>query len=163
LRKSANSHGETATNETFEWYTPPEIFEALGLEFDLDPASPSPEKVPWIPAAVHWTQYTNGLWHEWEGRVWLNPPYGSQLPEFMRRLVVHGNGMALVYARTETQWWQDSAPKADLVCFLRDRVAFIRDDGYQSRSQMGSALLAYGAECAAALASANLGWDVVTA
>lgn len=35
-----------------EWYTPPEIFDALGLRFDLDPAAP-PGGVPWVPATRH--------------------------------------------------------------------------------------------------------------
>jgi hypothetical protein len=29
-----------AVGSSVEWYTPPEIFEALGLTFDLDPCAP---------------------------------------------------------------------------------------------------------------------------
>ena len=32
-----------------EWYTPPEIFTALKVNFDLDVASPI-NPIPWIPA-----------------------------------------------------------------------------------------------------------------
>jgi len=31
---------ESARNESVDWYTPPELFDALGLTFDLDPCSP---------------------------------------------------------------------------------------------------------------------------
>ena len=31
---------ESTYNESKEWYTPRRIFDALGLEFDLDPCSP---------------------------------------------------------------------------------------------------------------------------
>lgn len=31
---------ESTKNITQEWYTPPFVFEKLGLEFDLDPCSP---------------------------------------------------------------------------------------------------------------------------
>jgi hypothetical protein len=31
---------ENSIGESDEWYTPPEIFDALGLTFDLDPCSP---------------------------------------------------------------------------------------------------------------------------
>jgi len=41
-------------SQTVEWYTPPSIFEALGLSFDLDPCSPGKEVVPWIPARTHY-------------------------------------------------------------------------------------------------------------
>ena len=30
----------TGNSDSVEWWTPPEIFETLGLEFDLDPACP---------------------------------------------------------------------------------------------------------------------------
>lgn len=32
---------ETPVGATVEWYTPPALFDTLGLTFDLDPASPS--------------------------------------------------------------------------------------------------------------------------
>lgn len=164
----SNAHGEQAVGQTIEWYTPPEIFAALRLTFDLDPASPGAHIVPWIPAATHYTMHDGGLWRPWLGRVWLNPPYGPSAPDFLRRLVHHGHGIALVFSRTETQWWHDTAPRADAVCFLRERVWFIdgsgerakRGDRVQARSQMGSALLAFGEDCADAVAASGLGWVV---
>lgn len=36
-----------------EWFTPPHVFEALDLTFDLDPAAPE-GGVPWIPARDHY-------------------------------------------------------------------------------------------------------------
>lgn len=52
---------ESPIGATVEWYTPPSLFRALGLTFDLDPASPGAEVVPWIPAARHYTPRENGL------------------------------------------------------------------------------------------------------
>ena len=156
--RSANAHGEAAVGQTVEWYTPPSIFEALGLTFDLDPASPGADIVSWIPAAGHITLTDNGLWREWYGRVWLNPPYGPSAPDFLKRLVEHRHGIALVFSRTETQWWHDTAPKADAVCFIEGRVSFIRADGFTAPSQMGSALIAFGEDCAAAVRQSGLGW-----
>lgn len=42
--------GQVTERTSAEWYTPPSIFEALGLRFDLDPASPEAGPVPWVPA-----------------------------------------------------------------------------------------------------------------
>lgn len=153
-----SAHGEAPVGRTVEWYTPPYIFEHLDLEFDLDPASPGAAAVPWIPATVHYTLADDGLRRPWFGRVWLNPPYGPPALAFLQRLVDHREGIALVYARTDTAWWHAAAPHATQVCFLRDRVSFIRADGFDGRPPMGSALLAFGGACANAVRASGLGW-----
>src|SRR4029077_18348264 len=45
-----------AETRSVEWFTPPRIFECMpGVEFDLDPASPGRDRVPWVPARRHIT------------------------------------------------------------------------------------------------------------
>jgi hypothetical protein len=61
-----------------EWYTPGKVFDAMGVEFDLDPASPGAEIVPWIPAKRHLTKAENGLVTPWEGFVWLTSLWAAQ-------------------------------------------------------------------------------------
>jgi len=56
-----------------DWYTPPEIFDTLGLVFDLDPCSPGPEH--WVPARRVYTKADDGLTQPWEGLVFMNPPF----------------------------------------------------------------------------------------
>jgi hypothetical protein len=41
---------ESTKNESKEWYTPPIIFERLGLKFDIDVCYPFDKEIPWIPA-----------------------------------------------------------------------------------------------------------------
>lgn len=145
---------EKPVGATVEWYTPPELFDALGLDFDLDPAAPV--NLPhWIPATSWYSE--NGETLPWHGRVWLNPPYGKALPAFVDRMCRHRNGVMLTAARTETAWWQRAVDSADLTVFLRDRLHFIRADGYQARSSFGSTLFAWGDECCSALWEADLG------
>lgn len=151
---------EAAKGASVEWYTPPELFDRIGLHFDIDPCSPMAGPVPWVPADTFYSPRENGLLSPWQGKVWLNPPYGPEAPAFLHRLAEHGNGMALLFARTETRWFQAAAPRADAVSFLRDRLYFIRGDGATGRSAAGSVLLAWGEECASALARADLGWTV---
>lgn len=57
------------------WLTPPEIIRALG-EFDLDPCCPP--AMPWSTAKKMVCRPDDGLAVTWEGRVWLNPPYGRE-------------------------------------------------------------------------------------
>src|SRR2546423_1714623 len=94
-RGFANEAGKPAS---VEWYTPPWLFGALGLTFDLDPCSPV--EGPVTPAKRHLTRLDDGLVAPWEGRVWLNPPYGAELPKWIGRLADHGDGVALVLSRT---------------------------------------------------------------
>jgi hypothetical protein len=149
---------EAPWGATREWYTPPEVFDALGVRFDLDPASPMSGPVPWVPADLSYSPRDNGLVQPWIGRVWLNPPYGPPGMAFVHRMVEHGCGMMLVPARTETRWFQYAAERADAVCFLRDRLHFIRQDGFRARASFGSVLMAFGKDCADALRRADLGW-----
>lgn len=144
---------------TVEWYTPPHVFDALGLRFDVDPCAPA-GGVPWIPADLHYSIADNGLMQPWEGRVWLNPPYGRAAGIWVAKLAEHGNGVALVFARTDTAWGQAAMRAADAVCLVSGRLSFI--DG-TSASRKGhnaaapSMLLGYGDECAEAVMTCGLG------
>jgi len=172
---------ESTYNETIEWYTPREVFAALGIEFDIDPCSPGGEIVPWIPARRHLTVVEDGLSCDWPGRVWMNPPYGSETKKWLRHLSISGNGIALIFARTDTKWFHEYVPFADAVCFIKGRVQFIRNcvadryargqynpktdyfvepvDGKRKKGGCGSAsmLIAYGEENAKILERCNLG------
>lgn len=142
-----------------EWYTPPHVFEALGLEFDLDPCAPV-GGVPWIPAKRHYSIHDDGLSRRWEGRVWLNPPYGRDAARWVGRLIEHGHGIALVFARTDPQWGQYALSTADAVCFVAGRLRFISGldrHGPGHNAPASSMLLAYGQDCADALRACGLG------
>lgn len=142
-----------------EWYTPPEIFEALGLTFDLDPCSPGPDH--WVPARVVYTLEDDGLSKDWGGnRVFMNPPFGGrngQVP-WLRKFLRNGNGIAIVAARTSAAWFHDHAALADSMLFPRGKTKFIRPDGSVGGSPgTGIVILAMGAVCSIALARSGLG------
>jgi len=142
-----------STSDT--WLTPPEITKALGT-FELDPASPiSP---PWNIAKRHYTEEDDGLAQKWTDRVWLNPPYGHQIEKWMKKMVEHGNGIALVGCRTETRWFHDWVwNAADAVFFLKGRLRFYRADGTQDgTAAFPSCLVAYGRQNVEALRRSGL-------
>lgn len=140
-----------------EWYTPPEVFEALGLRFNLDPAAP-PGGVPWVPARRSFSIAEDGLAQDWRGRVWLNPPYGRATADWLARLAAHGDGLALVFARTDTHWFQRFASEATALCFIGGRLRFRRPDGsVGDTAPSPSLLVAFGLPCAIALAESGLG------
>ena len=142
--------------DTDAWLTPPAIIAALA-PFDLDPCSPTER--PWPTAKRHLTVTDDGLTHPWDGTVWLNPPYGTQAAAWLCRLADHGNGIALVFARTETVMFFESVwPRANALLFLQGRLTFHRADGTRATANGGapSVLIAYGTECARRLRSATL-------
>lgn len=139
---AVGSH-ETTTPLTVEWLTPPYILEELG-KFDLDPCAPIDR--PWNTAAKHYTIFDNGLTQPWEGRVWLNPPYGRDIDAWLARMADHGNGIALIFARTETAAFHQYVwNQASALFFFRGRLQFWHPDGRKSRANAGapSCLVAY--------------------
>lgn len=158
--KAMTSH-ERANDGTEEWLTPPAIIQALG-PFDLDPAAPVVR--PWPTAAQHYTIQDNGLMKEWRGRVWLNPPYGNQAIRWMRRMAVHGNGIALLFARTETRMFFETVwNAADAILFMRGRIVFHYVSGAPALNSAGAptCLIAYGAANVDALANSGIDGKLV--
>ena len=144
------SHRATTTT----WLTPPHILRALG-RFDLDPCAhpawPTADRLICLPE--------DGLAADWEGRVWLNPPYGSATWAWLDKLAEHGTGTALVFARTETVGFVEQVwGKADALLFLHGRLHFHRADGRRADANSGapSVLVAYGAEDARILSLCGL-------
>jgi len=142
---------------TDEWLTPPEIIKALG-PFDLDPCSPIVR--PWDTAAKHYTIMDMGLFQSWEGnRVWMNPPYGLEAAEWLAKLAGHGNGIAMIFARTETDMFRRYVwEKADAIFFFYGRIYFHYVDGRRSEVNAGapSCLVAYGEDNIKAIEASGL-------
>ena len=139
-----------------EWLTPPEIIKALGA-FDLDPCAPMNR--PWDMAAQHYTIEDNGLSKVWKGRVWLNPPYGRATGVWLNRLAVHGNGIGMIFARTDTEaFFSNVWKRAFAVFFFAGRLDFYHLNGLKAKNNAGapSCLVAYGWNNVAAIAESGL-------
>ncbi len=160
VRRAMGSH-QSNSGGTDEWLTPPWMFEELG-PFDLDPCSPINR--PWSTAGEHYTLADDGLSKPWHGLVWLNPPY-AQADKWMARLAEHGNGIALLFARTETRLWHEHIwPHTTGALFLRGRLHFYHPDGTEAKANAGapSALIAYGDRAAAMLNGSDLAGAFIT-
>lgn len=131
------SHERPHRGLTDIWLTPMSVIQALG-PFDLDPCG----EAHWPTAKTIYSEH--GLERDWFGRVWLNPPY-SEIEPWLLRLAAHGRGIALVFARTETQWAQKVLPRATSVFFPAGRFKFHQRDG-STRGNAGapSMFLAFG-------------------
>lgn len=147
---------QSARAETTTWLTPQSLIETLG-PFDLDPcAAPSPR--PWPTAARHIELPEDGLAADWDGHVWLNPPYAAW--EWLDKLADHGDGIALVFARTETAGFVRTVwERADAVLFIHGRLHFHYPDGTRANANSGapSALIGYGQKAVETLERSGLG------
>lgn len=127
VRQSRMTNG-LMSSETGDWHTPTEIIErvtrALGT-IDLDPCA---EGACAIPAVRHYTEADDGLSQPWRGRVYMNPPYGTVIGDWIDKLateVAYGNvteAIALLPARTDTAWW--TRLPSDALCFVTGRLRF---------------------------------------
>ncbi len=148
---------QSAAMKSETWLTPRAWIEALG-PFDLDPCCPP--SMPWNTARTMLTKAQDGLRAAWSGRVWLNPPFGRKWPEWVEKLALHGDGIALLAARTETEQFHDLVwERADAICFVYQRPHFHRADGTRAPFNSGTpiALIAYGKGNVSALIRADLG------
>ena len=111
-----------------EYYTPPEVFETLGLRFDLDVCAPQ-GGVPWIPADRYYTINDNGLSQPWHGRVWMNPPYSKPGP-WVDKWISHGNGIALLPI-TRGNWFQNLWNSEAGIAFMKkqNQTKFVKTNG----------------------------------
>ena len=150
----------TNTEDNPEWLTPPELIKALG-SFDLDPCAVIAAKRPWPTAWLHYAggAEIDGLVAPWQGRVWLNPPYGRETFKWLDRLAAHGSGIALIFARTETKGFHATVwQKAHAVFFFEGRIAFHYVNGTRGDvANAPSCLVAYSAADAAAIHAAMIG------
>lgn len=118
-------HQEQLTSD--DCYTPPWVFERMGITFDLDVCAP-PGGVPWIPAARYLTQTDDGLAQPWSGRVWMNPPYSGIWP-WIDRFRQHAHGVALLPC-AKSKWlnliWD--TVDAVAVCENGGELIFVKPD-----------------------------------
>jgi hypothetical protein len=144
-----NKNFNTAVTERSkdEWLTPQSLIHALG-PFDLDPCAPADDRRPWPTAAKHISLPEDGLAAAWHGRVWCNPPYGPHTFKWLEKLADHGNGLALIFARTETKGFHDVVwNRADAVFFFKGRLSFFHAGGGMDKAGAANApscLVAYG-------------------
>jgi hypothetical protein len=146
IRAIGSHHSAKMLND--EWLTPPYIIEQLG-PFDLDPCAPIVRH--WNTAKRHLTIEDNGLLSPWGENefVWCNPPYGLEATRWLELMAIHNNGIALIFARTETKMFFDFVwSVADSLLFIEGRLHFHYVDGTRAKANSGapSVLVAYGKE-----------------
>ena len=108
-----------------DYYTPKNIFDRLGLVFDLDVAAP-PNGAPFVPCKKYLTQAEDGLKSDWFGSVWMNPPYSNPTP-WVERFIKHKQGVALL--PTSNGRWMTTLWNSDAAFGVLDYIKFYTPNG----------------------------------
>ena len=155
IRFEFASHENEIDNETSDdYYTPPLVFEALGLQFDLDVCAPF-GGVPWLPAHRSFNIIDDGLFQPWNGKVWMNPPFSGSGP-WVSKFIEHGNGVALV-PLSKSKWFNDLWQLSDGVLILPPNLKFMNSINESKSIFMPVCLAAIGDVNVQALRNSGLG------
>lgn len=116
------------TSKSCEWYTPQDLYDRLNEEFsfNLDPCA-TPENAK---CGRYFTKEQDGLSLNWGGgaRVFCNPPYGRELPKWVRKCYEEWKRgcevVMLIPARTDTSYFHDYIYQKAEIRFIRGRLKF---------------------------------------
>lgn len=129
------------SSESAEWTTPQYVFDWIDKHYGpvmLDAAAtPSNHLAPfyfsrscpdWEPLCVE-----DAMKRHWQtdGTVFLNPPYGREIAEWVSKAYYESVGhflrvVMLLPARTDTRWWHEYVMRADEIWLLEGRLKFGR-------------------------------------
>lgn len=127
--EQANVH---FSSESEEWYTPAAIVDAVHWTLagiDIDPCSNSHEK-PNVPAKVLYTKEDDGLTKDWNGRLYMNPPYGREVALWVNKAIEEieagrvTEAVILVAGRMDTQWFKALGDVCLAWCAIEGRLNF---------------------------------------
>ena len=124
---SARLFGVDDALDTDAWYTPPWIFDGLGVTFDLDVSAPA-EHLTWLPARQRYTVADDGLALPWHGLVWCNPPY-SDPAAWCRKWASHPDGFLLIRADLSTGGPFAAMSAATSLYVPAKRIQFVNGQG----------------------------------
>ena len=132
-----------------DWQTPAWLFGALDLEFRFTLDAAATEETAMVRNSFLGPE-EDGLRCSWGGRgstVWLNPPYGRAVGEWVAKARQESERGAvvvvLIFSRTDTAWWHEHAMRAAEVRFIRGRLRFLQDGVEKDRSTAPSCILVF--------------------
>lgn len=104
------------SSQRLNWQTPKAVYQVLDAEFgfDHDPCPINPK--------------VDGLTSDWGKCSFVNPPYGRELPKWIKKgWEEYRKGKTVVFlipSRTDTRWWHDYCMKAREIRFIKGRLKF---------------------------------------
>ena len=128
-KMTKQQHQGMFSSITSERATPDKLFRELHREFAFEY-----DLCPMDGEAIHrdllpFSPREQKKWPLAPTRIWMNPPYGKNLGDWLERALAESRRgsliVALIPSRTDTSWWHDYVMKAQEIRFLRGRLRFI--------------------------------------
>lgn len=131
------------------WETPSELFKSLDNEFQftLDVCA--------IPISAKCKRYftpdQDGLKQKWEGACWMNPPYGKNVSQWLKKAwessLEGATVVCLLPCRTDTRWFHDWVLGKASIRFIQGRLHFSsfngKGNGHGQQAPFASIVLIY--------------------
>jgi hypothetical protein len=135
---STDLHSHESENT---WYTPKLFTEVHN--FDLDPCTNSTRPFNTAIKHIEHDKGECGLSIDWNGDVWLNPPYGKAIMPFVDKFNNYKKGVMLVFARMGAVYIQESLKNGAYIYCLRKRIAFIDKHGKKATNAGADSCLVF--------------------
>jgi hypothetical protein len=126
------------------------LIDIIGLS-DLDPCGfYGPDGKPFVETAKeYYVLPQDGLQLPWHGPVYCNPPYDYNIHWIRKCRQYHADTkndvIALIFSKTDTNYFQDHVPKATGINFIAKKLRFIDAEGKQcGPAPSSSVLVAFG-------------------
>ncbi|WP_317627672.1 DNA N-6-adenine-methyltransferase [Leuconostoc mesenteroides] len=136
------------SSDSMTWETPKDYFDKLNrkFKFDLDAcASDTNHKVD-----TYFTEDDDALKQKWGGNLFMNPPYGRHIGEFIKKAYEEHLRdqdrfiVMLIPSRTDTKYWHEYIQDKATVKFIKGRLKFELDGRPMNTAPFPSALVVYG-------------------
>ena len=129
----------SGTGNRDDWRTPPDLLAEIYRRWNLD-YDPCPFPRP---------NGYDGLRVPWHGRAYVNPPYSSEMKEWIAKALVEMGGgrievaVFLIHSRTDTRVFHESIfPNVSEIWFLKGRVKFVPPDDRPAESSPFPSMIA---------------------
>lgn len=123
--------GAPLSSDRQDWATPQAFLDWLEEEHGWTPDLDAAAADETAKAPRWFTEEDNGLLQPWAGDVWLNPPFGNALPNWLDKCANEierdevNSIFCLIPARTDTKWFHEKVmPHAYIVYLIKGRFTF---------------------------------------